>query len=142
MYQQGVRCTSCHSPHTGKLKAEGSKVCLQCHAPNYATTAHTFHKGNDAETDCRVCHMPTRTYMGNDVRHDHNFYVPRPDLSAKYGTPNACNACHNDKTAQWAAKAVVQWYGKSGSLILPKTSLSAVSRPLRVCRDCIAIAHP
>lgn len=112
MYQQGVRCTSCHSPHTGKLKAEGSKVCLQCHAPNYATTAHTFHKGNDAETDCRVCHMPTRTYMGNDVRHDHNFYVPRPDLSAKYGTPNACNACHNDKTAQWAAKAVVQWYGK------------------------------
>lgn len=112
MYHQNVRCTSCHSPHTGKLKAEGSKVCLQCHAPKYASQAHTFHKGNPAETDCRVCHMPTRTYMGNDVRHDHNFYVPRPDLSAQYGTPNACNACHTDKTAGWAAEAVAKWYGK------------------------------
>ena len=112
MYHQNVRCTSCHSPHTGKLKAEGSKVCLQCHAPKYASQAHTFHKGNTAETDCRVCHMPTRTYMGNDVRHDHNFYVPRPDLSAQYGTPNACNACHTDKTARWAAEAVTKWYGK------------------------------
>nr|WP_314288693.1 multiheme c-type cytochrome [uncultured Capnocytophaga sp.] len=112
MYQRGVRCTSCHSPHTGKLKAEGSKVCLQCHAPKYATEAHTYHKGNTAESDCRVCHMPTRTYMGNDVRHDHNFYVPRPDLTAQYNTPNACNACHTDKTAQWASKAVEGWYGK------------------------------
>lgn len=112
MHQQGVRCTSCHSAHTGKLKAEGSKVCLQCHAPKYATSEHTFHKGNEAETDCRVCHLPTRTYMGNDIRHDHNFYVPRPDLSVEYGTPNACNACHTNKSAQWAANAVVQWYGK------------------------------
>ena len=50
--------------------------------------------------------------MGNDIRHDHNFYVPRPDLSVEYGTPNACNACHTNKSAQWAANAVVQWYGK------------------------------
>ena len=37
--------------------------------------------------------------MVNDYRHDHSFRVPRPDQSAKYGTPNTCNTCHADRTA-------------------------------------------
>lgn len=111
MYQQGVSCTDCHHAHTGKLKKEGNSLCLQCHTPNYATPEHTHHKENTPASDCRSCHMPTRTYMGNDVRHDHNFAVPRPDLSAKYPVPNACNACHSEKSAQWAAQAVNKWYG-------------------------------
>jgi tetratricopeptide (TPR) repeat protein len=37
--------------------------------------------------------------------------VPRPDLSVKFGTPNACNNCHTDKDANWAAKQVKAWYG-------------------------------
>ena len=37
--------------------------------------------------------------------------VPRPDLSARLGTPNACNDCHADKSAQWAASAVETWHG-------------------------------
>ena len=37
--------------------------------------------------------------------------MPRPDLSVKIGTPNACNGCHADKTAQWAADQVAAWYG-------------------------------
>ena len=55
--------------------------------------------------------MPTRTYMVVDRRHDHSFRVPRPDLSAKLGTPNACNDCHTDKSAEWAAAAVEGWHG-------------------------------
>ena len=39
------------------------------------------------------------------------FRVPRPDLSVKLGTPNACNDCHKDKTAEWAADAVQRWHG-------------------------------
>jgi tetratricopeptide (TPR) repeat protein len=46
-----------------------------------------------------------------DRRHDHSFRVPRPDLSAKLGTPNACNDCHADKSAQWAASAIETWHG-------------------------------
>ena len=46
-----------------------------------------------------------------DPRHDHSLRVPRPDLSVKLGTPNACNDCHQDRTAQWAAEAVAGWYG-------------------------------
>jgi tetratricopeptide (TPR) repeat protein len=45
------------------------------------------------------------------ARHDHSFRIPRPDLTAVLGTPNTCNDCHKDKTPQWAADAVVKWYG-------------------------------
>ena len=50
--------------------------------------------------------MPTETYMVVDPRHDHSFRIPRPDLSATIGVPNACNACHEDRTPEWAAEAV------------------------------------
>src|SRR5262249_24356647 len=50
-------------------------------------------------------------YMVVDRRHDHSFRVPRPDLSAKLDTPNACGDCHADKPATWAAAAIAQWYG-------------------------------
>jgi tetratricopeptide (TPR) repeat protein len=46
-----------------------------------------------------------------DRRHDHSFRIPRPDQSAKLGTPNACNDCHGDKSSQWAASAVESWFG-------------------------------
>ena len=32
--------------------------------------------------------------------------MPRPDLSAKLGTNNACNDCHTDKSSDWAAAAI------------------------------------
>jgi tetratricopeptide (TPR) repeat protein len=46
-----------------------------------------------------------------DRRHDHSLRIPRPDLSVKLGTPNACNDCHTDKSADWAASAIERWYG-------------------------------
>src|SRR5258705_13273136 len=36
---------------------------------------------------------------------------PRPDLSVKMGTPNACTGCHRDRTPEWAAATIVKWYG-------------------------------
>jgi tetratricopeptide (TPR) repeat protein len=46
-----------------------------------------------------------------DPRHDHSFRIPRPDISARLSTPNACNDCHANKTAHWAAEAIERWYG-------------------------------
>jgi Tfp pilus assembly protein PilF len=58
--------------------------------------------------------MPARTYMGVDSRNDHSFRVPRPDLSVEMKEiPNACNLCHTDKEAKWAADAMKSWYGKT-----------------------------
>ncbi len=110
MYAQNVKCNDCHNVHSLELKFEGNKLCLQCHEPKkYDVVSHNFHEINPPE--CIDCHMPGRTYMGNDFRRDHSFRVPRPDLSARYGVPNTCNECHDDKTPDWAAKAVRNWYG-------------------------------
>lgn len=112
MYAKGVTCSDCHDPHAAKLKAEGAQICAQCHQPErFASTAHTGHEAGPDAPGCISCHMPARTYMGVDVRHDHSFRIPRPDLSARFGTPNACNACHGDRSAAWAAEAVARWHG-------------------------------
>ncbi len=112
MYAAGVTCRDCHDPHGATLRAGGTAVCAQCHdAGKFETVRHHFHVGVDPPVTCISCHMPKRTYMVVDPRHDHSFRIPRPDLSVSLGTPNACNDCHKDKTAKWAAQAVERWYG-------------------------------
>ncbi|WP_321345498.1 multiheme c-type cytochrome [Breoghania sp.] len=118
MYANGVRCTDCHAPHTGKVRFTDNALCTQCHSPagnsdfpsltlkEYDTPAHTFHEPGTDGAACKSCHMISRIYMGNDARRDHSFRIPRPDLSVKIGTPNACNDCHTDKTASWAAEEI------------------------------------
>ena len=112
MFAAGVTCSDCHDPHSGKKKASDDGICLQCHSSvKYTTTAHHHHEAVKAPNGCVSCHMPTRTYMVIDPRHDHSLRIPRPDLSVKFGTPNACNDCHTDKSAEWAASAIESWYG-------------------------------
>ena len=112
MYQAGVTCSDCHDPHSGHLRAQGNALCAHCHLPaKYDGPQHHFHKADIKGGQCVSCHMIERFYMVIDGRRDHSFRVPRPDLSVKVGTPNACTDCHGGRTAQWAADAVVQWYG-------------------------------
>jgi Flp pilus assembly protein TadD len=111
MHGAGVTCSDCHEPHSLKLRAEGSQVCSQCHAPSkFAAVEHHHHRLGSSGADCLGCHMPQRHYMVVDRRRDHSLRVPRPDLSAKFGAPNACNVCHTDKNIQWAANAAGKWY--------------------------------
>jgi Tfp pilus assembly protein PilF len=110
MHQAGVVCSNCHDPHSLQLRAEGNDVCAQCHVPaKYDTTQHHHHQEGSAGAACANCHMPETTYMGVDARRDHSMRIPRPDLSAVMGTPNACNQCHQDKDAPWALDALRQW---------------------------------
>lgn len=116
MYAKGVGCSNCHEPHSGALRAEGNAVCTQCHsaagneafpsltAKLYDDPSHHFHQPDTPAAECKSCHMIERVYMGTDGRRDHSFRVPRPDLSEKLGTPNACSDCHDDKSAAWAAE--------------------------------------
>lgn len=128
MYMRGVKCNDCHDVHSLKLKQDGNDLCLTCHkAASYDTEGHHFHKkiykGKESPgDDCVECHMPQRAYMGIDNRADHSIRIPRPDLSVKLDIPNACNsiACHGDKTAEWSAKYMKEWYGKKKDLIGPK----------------------
>ncbi len=112
MFAKGVTCSDCHNPHSGKVRAAGNTLCASCHQPaKYDTAQHHHHKPGSAGAACTACHMPTTTYMVVDPRHDHSLRVPRPDQSVRFGTPNACNGCHADRKAAWAAGQVKQWVG-------------------------------
>jgi tetratricopeptide (TPR) repeat protein len=112
MNAKGVTCSDCHDPHSQALRRPGNGVCAGCHAPgHYDTTAHTHHAQGTPGAACAACHMPTTTYMVVDPRHDHSIRIPRPDVSARLGMPNACNKCHARKTPQWASEAIVRWTG-------------------------------
>ncbi len=114
MFQAGVTCSDCHEPHSLQLRAPGNGVCLQCHAATkYDRASHHFHAPGSTGASCAECHMPPRNYMVVDPRHDHSMRIPRPDLSVRLGTPNACNNCHEDESPGWAAGQVRSWYGQA-----------------------------
>jgi predicted CXXCH cytochrome family protein len=111
MHKAGVICSNCHEPHSAKLRAEGNALCAQCHLPEkFDVTAHHKHASGSPGAQCVSCHMPTKNYMVVHDRRDHSLRVPRPDLSVSIGAPNACSQCHTDRSAEWAAKAVAEWY--------------------------------
>lgn len=110
MYQQGVTCNDCHDAHTAELKITGDGVCTQCHSPAgnarfptleaglYASTEHHRHPPDSPAARCVTCHMPSKVYMGVDVRHDHSLRIPRPDLA---DVPNPCSSCHSEGAPDW-----------------------------------------
>ena len=123
MYNRGVGCSDCHDAHSTRLRKTGNDLCLQCHSmtpsarfpslqeKDYAAKEHHFHDPESAGAQCVNCHMPAKTYMVVDPRRDHSFRIPRPDLSVKLGVPNACNQCHTENSAEWAAGKTADWYG-------------------------------
>lgn len=126
MARAGVTCFDCHRAHEGSVKAVGNALCTQCHTPekqerftandpsgHFDTPAHTHHPEGSSGALCANCHMPQRTYMKVDPRRDHSFVIPRPDLSDRYGTPNACTSCHEGKTNDWASQNLDTWFGTS-----------------------------
>jgi tetratricopeptide (TPR) repeat protein len=98
MFHKNVRCSDCHNPHSLQLKHKGNQLCTSCHiahpAGKYDSPAHHNHKAGSKGASCMECHMPATTYMDVDPRRDHSLRIPRPDLSIKLGTPNACVGCH------------------------------------------------
>jgi tetratricopeptide (TPR) repeat protein len=118
MHAAGVTCSDCHDPHSLALRAEGNAACGQCHrAEVFDARSHHHHEPGSPGAACVACHMPARTYMVIDVRHDHSFRVPRPDLSVELGAPDACTDCHAGRSARWAAGAVAAWFpnGRAGT---------------------------
>jgi predicted CXXCH cytochrome family protein len=114
MSQRGVTCMDCHEPHALKLRAEGNALCSRCHnASVFDAEKHSFHKAGTKGAQCVECHMPAQNYMVVDPRRDHSLRIPRPDLSTKTGSPNACTQCHADRKPEWAAAAMDGWYGKT-----------------------------
>jgi len=120
MHANGVRCADCHDVHSGKRHKEGNELCTRCHRTEvYDAPTHHFHKPEwkgkpSAGVLCVSCHMPGKNFMVVHFRRDHSMRVPRPDLTASIGVPNACSAagCHDDRPLSWVQEKYDGWYGK------------------------------
>ncbi len=125
MYRAGVSCMNCHDPHKAEIKFTGNTLCVQCHNPagnpafpslkpaTFDSQSHHFHEQGTPGAQCVNCHMVERVYMGVDGRRDHSFRIPRPDLAAQTGAPDACTDCHTGQGADWAAARIAEWYPNS-----------------------------
>src|SRR5579871_1100425 len=110
MYTRGITCATCHDVHgtsnNADLRKPASVMCLECHGPkspmgpHTATIEqHTHHKRGSAGDECVACHMPKiETEIGDVNVRAHTFKFIAPLAAEKSKMPNACNACHADKT--------------------------------------------
>jgi tetratricopeptide (TPR) repeat protein len=111
MYAAGVRCSDCHDPHTLEVRGGADGVCSTCHQTEvFGAREHHGHEPGSSGSSCVECHMPERTYMRVDARRDHSIRVPRPDLAAALGTPDACTGCHahENREPAWAAGVLAE----------------------------------
>ncbi len=124
-----MTCIACHTNHErktdGMLNIEADQhpnaVCTQCHEDlkgDPALKDHTFHDAADEKeregTVCADCHMPTfvRNEQPMQLRH-HGASIPNPRKTQLWGTPNACNMCHDapakNDTPQRMIDKMTEW---------------------------------
>ena len=126
-YEQGkMSCLSCHSLHESdpndllSVDMRSNDACLQCHEEYKGNLeAHTHHATDSAGSLCYNCHMPHTTYALLKSIRSHRIVTPNVSTSVEAGRPNACNLCHLDKTYEWTANTLNDWYD------IPKPKLDA-----------------
>ena len=105
----------CNHCHTGSGRprfeaAESNKSCLPCHESTVKNAvAHGHHVAGSTGNQCIACHMPSTRFAAMG-RTDHSMRPPTPATSMEFGSPNACNLCHQDKKPAWADDWVRKWY--------------------------------
>jgi predicted CXXCH cytochrome family protein len=115
-------CTQCHQtpkPLGSQLPAISSQAAqpgaesreLKASFSGAGLTKHTFHAPESAGSRCISCHMSDVNWRLLIRRRDHTFQPPVPENTVKFGIPNACTTCHDDKTPEWAARQMDAWWG-------------------------------
>ena len=126
-YERGeLSCVSCHDMHKSDDDARSfetwaddmlgpemrtNEACLQCHQ-DFAdkVEAHSRHATGSSGSQCMNCHMPYTTWGLLKAIRQHEIDEPSANATVEYGRPNACNACHIDKTLDWTAQWLADWY--------------------------------
>ncbi len=107
-------CTQCHSvprrePGSGVREPKTPAV-----PPSFAgagLTAHTFHAPQSEGSRCINCHMGDVNWRLLIRKRDHTFQAPVPENTARFGIPNACTTCHDERSPEWAARQMDEWWG-------------------------------
>lgn len=120
-YQRGeISCLSCHTMHHGdpndqlKPQMQTNAACTSCHREKRFQSeleTHTRHRSDSAGSNCLNCHMPHTAYALFRAIRSHQISSPNAASSIKHGAPNACNACHLDKTLAWTQDQLADWFG-------------------------------
>ena len=111
-----VACTTCHmDPHepdiekNEQLRADNLALCVRCHESiGRDFEAHSFHSASQA--GCVDCHMPRSVVSIKATMRDHSISIPAPENTARFGIPNACNLCHEDRSPDWTLEKLGTWY--------------------------------
>jgi tetratricopeptide (TPR) repeat protein len=123
-------CLHCHtSSGRYRFKDAGSanQACLPCHQARVQDgVAHSHHP--DGKVACIDCHMP-KTEFARMVRSDHSMRPPAPAATIAFGSPNACNGCHRDKTPAWSDRVVRKRHARDYQApVLRRGALIAAAR--------------
>jgi hypothetical protein len=126
--ERRLSCTSCHTMHKARndprpvavwadthqvsTRMDTNDACLQCHSEfGKDPGAHTRHRDDSSGSMCYNCHMPYTSYGLLRAQRSHQISSPDVVATVTTGRPNACNLCHLDKTLQWTAEHLHEWYG-------------------------------
>jgi predicted CXXCH cytochrome family protein len=108
-------CTQCHSEPKRRLD---SAVPSTQEPPSPRASfvgaglpQHTHHAADSAGSRCISCHMSDVNWRLLTRRRDHTFQPPVPENTGKFGIPNACTTCHDERTPEWAARQMDDWWG-------------------------------
>ncbi|QBG46491.1 ammonia-forming cytochrome c nitrite reductase subunit c552 [Verrucomicrobia bacterium S94] len=94
-----LECIHCHtSSGRFRFKDNPNQSCLPCHRERVDNILEHSHHSAEAGVTCIDCHMPT-TAQAFMSRSDHTFRPPSPQATLEFGSPNACNLCHNNPEA-------------------------------------------
>jgi hypothetical protein len=124
-----MSCASCHAMHQTAddrrpvvewaddqlaPQAIANGACLQCHDKfgGDKLAAHTKHRADSSGSSCYNCHMPYTTYGLLKTIRSHQVSSPSARATLETGRPAACNLCHLDKTLDWTAARLSDWYGQ------------------------------
>lgn len=122
-----MSCLSCHRMHQDPkdrrttaqwandqldVGMDGDRACLQCHSKfENDLSVHTKHKAESSGSRCYNCHMPHTSYGLLKAMRSHRISSPSAEETLKTGRPNACNACHLDKSLGWTAAMLRERHG-------------------------------
>ncbi|MFW5822581.1 MAG: ammonia-forming cytochrome c nitrite reductase subunit c552 [Tangfeifania sp.] len=107
--ESDLNCVTCHtSSGRNRFADNPNAACTSCHEDRQGggLVAHTLHQPDSEGSKCVNCHAPSREFVGHFIRSDHSFRPPMPEATIQFGSPNACNQCHDDESPEWANEIV------------------------------------